>query len=526
MDQKKRDYGVIIIAFISLALIVFLSINNFSLSKDPIDKFLKGERTFSETVEELVNKYSSDKLKYKYDFVNYCGLFLRLSGRRAFNEATLLNNGMLTWGAGTFQRDIRNQKRNADAIFSFSNWLREHDIPYTFVMLPDKMDMNGTLLPVGLKNTLNEEANQFVNYLYEKDVQCLDLRPIMTETAAQVSDYFYRTDHHWNIKGAFKAYQIIMRYLKEKDIITDTTNIDESLWDIHEKEDWFLGSRGKRVGTLFAGTDSLMWYTPKFTTNQSCIIPNKRQIFKGDFATSNIREKYITTRDLFTLNPFCVYIGGDYPLVRHINPSAGNKKRILILKNSYVLPLQAFLSTSFEVVDVIDPRHYSSSSIAEYCDWYKPDYVFTIIYPNSLDDKCYFSMGENKVADHNNEWEIILDAYDLKMKDNQKDYHYAKIPVKLEAGNEYMFSFASIDRIKGESDGVSVVLYNFTTKKVIFENLFDVDCSENPENNKWFIKMPEKISNGDDYRLLVYDGIRGKTKGTSINIEDIQVLQR
>ena len=56
------------------------------------------------------------------------------------------------------------------------------------------------------------------------------------------------------------------------------------------------------------------------------------------------------------------------------------------------MPVQAFMSTEFEEVDVIDPRHYNSS-IAEYCAENKPDIVIMLINVESISNSAYTDLG-------------------------------------------------------------------------------------------------------------------------------------
>ncbi len=67
----------------------------------------------------------------------------------------------------------------------------------------------------------------------------------------------------------------------------------------------------------------------------------------------------------------------------------------------------------------------------------------------------------------------------------------------------------------------SVVLYDFKKKRVINQDIFDVEfCNKNHDNIKWTFKAPEEKS---EYALLVYAGISGKTRSTGVDYSGINV---
>ena len=98
-----------------------------------------------------------------------------------------------------------------------------------------------------------------------------------------------------------------------------------------------MGSLGKRVGTYFAGADDFTYYTPNFETKISRFVSNHKTFYKGDFTTANLDLKYLDGKDYFGHNVYCLYIGGDYPLVKHRNIDAPSKTKILLIKDSFSL---------------------------------------------------------------------------------------------------------------------------------------------------------------------------------------------
>ena len=77
-------------------------------------------------------------------------------------------------------------------------------------------------------------------------------------------------------------------------------------------------------------------------------------------------------------------MGGDYGHVRQRNAGASGRLKILLIKESYALPLQAYLSTAFEAVDSVDPRYLENKTVKNYIDELNPDVVILALNPNII----------------------------------------------------------------------------------------------------------------------------------------------
>ena len=87
------------------------------------------------------------------------------------------------------------------------------------------------------------------------------------------------------------------------------------------------------------------------------------------------------------------YNGGNAAFVKIVSPNAKNKKKVLIIKDSFGNPISCFLATEFTEVDVIDPRYYSYSSIAEYISMTKPDAVIEVLTIGDTYGTTFFNWG-------------------------------------------------------------------------------------------------------------------------------------
>lgn len=511
MDHKKEKMRGKALTLAVLPTLALLSALNIKILLAPTKAFVQGENSLEDFVDDVQEGYTSDRFIPKSSFIDLNGLLAKATGRRVLNNVVRLQNGML-------DRVITDVDVSALAenIAAFSDYLVQNgDTQFLYVQMPNKNSLEGIDLPEGVVSYGNTMSDNLLSALDAAGVNVFDLRPLLCQTPEMLEEYFYRTDHHWNSDGAFTAFQALLERLNtqfpEKDI--DLSYAQQEQWERHELENWFLGSLGKRVGQFFGGTDTLIWYTPRFETEMSCTIPKRGEFYQGDFSMANIQQKYIEGKDYFNDNPYCIYIGGDYPLVQHRNLSAPSPLKILMIKDSFTLPLQAYFSTIFQEIDVIDPRHFSECSIAEYVEWTKPDLVLFAINPSVMSNAKYQNFGvikeESTIADEVNS-EIVF-SKDIEVTATDSAYNYAAQPV--EADTIYRISFDAVDILEGSTGAVGLRVYDRGKKSVVACTIFDLTYCESKNCFTWTFHTPKTEG---DLQLLFYAGVYGFTNGKSV----------
>lgn len=109
---------------------------------------------------------------------------------------------------------------------------------------------------------------------------------------------------------------------------------------------------------MFAGKEDFVYHTPRFETDFVFEIPALGLRCQGRYDETCLRTALLDrgTKGLLRYNPYAVYGGGDYQVTRITNGRPSCKKRILLLKDSFGLPVMTQMATVFEKVVVIDPR--------------------------------------------------------------------------------------------------------------------------------------------------------------------------
>ena len=329
-QKRKTRIARLVVTLCFGAYVLMIMWNNHKLIITHAKSLINGQARIGESINKISDGLRND-FADKYDYINLNGLFTRLAGKRKNNEVVLLNDG-----TETEPRPYREMKDRAKNMIDFSQWLEGRGIPFLYVQAPDKVDIEGTVLPVGISDNSNAEADELLSLLNRAGVRTLDLRPFTVDTQENSRYYFYDTDHHWNPRGGFVGYQKIAEAIQNifPEINYDESYLEPDQWNLHTKEKWFLGSRGRRVGIYFGGVDDLIWYTPAFETKISCSIPFDNQFYKGQFEDAFIRLEHIKSEkaDYFITEHYNMYVGRDFALVQQRNPAAKSALKVLMIK--------------------------------------------------------------------------------------------------------------------------------------------------------------------------------------------------
>lgn len=331
----------------------------------------------------------AEKFPLKRWFVELNGGAHRAIGRRFCNAVYRAPGGML----------LSEQKRagccepHAAAMAEFSKWLAGKNTAFFYVQAPAKIDMEGTMLPAPLVNRENARADGLMSRLAEKGVRAIDLRALLTAAPKDVERFFYHTDHHWNNDAVFKVFGVLAPEIARAvgdDPVAVASYVDASSWKRTVWPQCFTGTKVRRTGLLFGGTDDLIVYVPRFKTEMTMDILSNKMRLSGDFRktvmwhSNKIRKGGSDGfgKDAYSL----LYIGGTYGVVKHENPGAPLKRRVLIIGDSYARPLEAFLSTVITDIMVLDQRRFASDeTVAGFVGAFKPDLVLQLNNPSAFD---------------------------------------------------------------------------------------------------------------------------------------------
>ncbi len=207
-------------------------------------------------------------------------------------------------------------------------------------------------LPQKYKNkgiTADEKEN--IDYIYslmDEGIKTVDAYSSMKK-AADAGDYIYfRTDHHWTVRGAYAAYEAFCKEAGFEPVSLD--NMEK-----HVIENF--------VGTLYGQTqDSVLRENPDYV--EYFIPPVQTETYR--YVKNQPYTPYASTiwADYATGggNTYSVFLHGDLPLT-HIKTNANTGRKIVVVKESFGNAFSPFLISHYDEVFVVDQRYFQLSLI-------------------------------------------------------------------------------------------------------------------------------------------------------------------
>ncbi len=240
----------------------------------------------------------------------------------------------------------------------------------------------------GPENVVNYSKDNYLSFLFEmenKHIPYLDFSISLKNNGIPDNDIFYYTDHHWKAYSGFVATKALCEELESRYGFTynkDYTYISHNTVETYPN--WFLGSRGKKVGTFFTwhGADNFDIITPNFQTSFVESQPIKNEERKGRFEETVLFMDNME-KDYYHNIPYSTYSGGDFRLQiikNNLNPDG---EKILLIRDSFACVVAPFLALQTSELHILDMRDYEyyvgdKLNVEEYIKEIRPDYVIVL----------------------------------------------------------------------------------------------------------------------------------------------------
>lgn len=190
-------------------------------------------------------------------------------------------------------------------------------------------------------------------------------------------NYWYMTDHHWNVDGALVGGKLIADYMNRNcGSAYDLNYFDPETYIRKRWKEVFIGSRGKKLSSSYADgkKDDFDILYPRFDTDFTIEIPKLNFRKQGDF--SILLDYSRINYNAYHANPFAAFSYGDKPFIRIVNNKITEGKKIIVIKDSYSIAMIPYLALQTKEIIMLDPRFYPQKKSMETIDKEKPDILF------------------------------------------------------------------------------------------------------------------------------------------------------
>lgn len=182
------------------------------------------------------------------------------------------------------------------------------------------------------------------------------------------NNYFYHTDHHWNIRGAWKAYQNIYEMVSKN--YPGISPVNDSIQYIKYPNLTCLGTYAR---------DTLYPFKPEPFEIATVSLPDF-YILKRDYKiTYNQNDNY--NRGIFSTDPYVShyekYFGAnDGFLTYRFNNNA--TKNLLLIGTSYKIPIQPWIASHYQTSYFVNPVKIEDFSMEKFLKEHKVDDIIIL----------------------------------------------------------------------------------------------------------------------------------------------------
>lgn len=253
---------------------------------------------------KLSNNYNTDK-------------YISFNNVSLFHESLVKKNHDLLDGSDEFYKRIE----------SFNQYIKKYNnIDFYFYYIEGDSDIN---FETNKKNGAYE--------YFEKNLESSNISKFAIDNYSQYFEYYYKTDHHWNNKGAYKGYTEIMKLMNINDVLIPT-------------EEVCLNSKYEGARTREAGANNILYedfcvykYDWKehntFVDNIEKEYGNEQLYFNGQMGNATYDSFYGENSDLIVF---------DY--------NDTSKENILVLSDSFDNAIIKIIANHFNKTYSVDLR--------------------------------------------------------------------------------------------------------------------------------------------------------------------------
>lgn len=267
-------------------------------------------------------------------------------------KAVKMNNNQLTF-YGNEDVDIENFARS---LIDFKKYLEKQGVEFVYVQAPHKNYKYQPAVPSCIDDNSNQVFDRLI-FAIEKDVPVIDMREYFKLSPEKHYKLFYPGDSHWRPEYTFITTQQIMNHLHDAcSCIIDqrVNNLDnyELVTTKRKRNDM-----SKPLGNLYFNSEKEyeQFLVPKFDTHLTVTYDSEE--YQGPYNPQLLYK----TRTLMNIK----------------NPDAINKKRIMVLGDSFSPPVMSYLTLNFTDTEYHALLFYDGN-IFEDIEKFKPDIVILL----------------------------------------------------------------------------------------------------------------------------------------------------
>jgi len=330
------------------------------------------QEIFSGDWSKQVETYISDQFPARDTWMRNYVNFQRIVGKTYINDKYAVDDksGWII-SKPAAEKSEEELASFASDLQRLSEGLAEKHIPFTFYSLPAKAtysrEPSPSYMPDDAGITNNTKLHELVTAAGVDNVRLYN--DMQDDFSAERN--FYKTDHHWTIRGAYSGYEALINTLSER--------LGETIAPIpYDEEKTFC------LPNQFAGSWNKILYMTVDNDEQICY--NEPASFASQFTiydgtieggvTAPYEAVYGRAKQMSadTVVNYAEAYSRDFAELTIVNKNYDSDKHLVVIKDSYFNTIQFHVASHFKTLTILDLR-YLDKEIIPYLQSMQPDYV-------------------------------------------------------------------------------------------------------------------------------------------------------
>ncbi len=277
--------------------------------------------------------YLTDQSPLRDGMVRLHNSLLRWTGRREIQQVYFAPENRLIQ---LYDTNLTQARQNMEWINRWAEaW--QGTQPISLVLAPTAAVVYRDQLPECNLGYDAEALTAMLQVGVSPDIRLVDLQAVMQEHRQEA--IYFRSDHHWTMRGALYAWQILQPEAAKR------------TYEAWTASDTFRGSLYSQAPTLGYPTEAVELY-------------HVGEAARMDVPARNIQDhELIWTEELAHKDQYKAFMGDNYAEMIIRNPEAPERS-LLLFKDSYANALLPFLAENYRTIYVLDLRYYRQSPTA------------------------------------------------------------------------------------------------------------------------------------------------------------------
>lgn len=290
--------------------------------------------------------YTVDQFPFRAELLRDYSAIQKALGKMFARDVYILDDGWML--SPIYRSDPQQLEAYAEALKKAQAAV---SVPIVSCVLPEKNDVLHDLAPKYYDNSINEQnLVLLMDALDAAEIPAIDVGKVFLELPlAERKDCYYKTDFHWNHRGACLAAEEICGRLAELGILEPEAlpNANAFLWKDLSAEHRYQGDLNRRFSNVYPMQEQIPFY--EIAQNDTLRYYDKDgPVSREALVGSGLQETVLDYNGLSTYN-----LG----YWRVENPGLPEGRHVLILKDSFQNACSDYLTAAFASMTVVDPRY-------------------------------------------------------------------------------------------------------------------------------------------------------------------------